>query len=172
MKYILILILLCTCISFSQSNENIKNAKNFSFEGLKLGTSYPAFKVKFQSAEEKPELTDKEGVKVYFVFSLSHDASAGGFYFYKNKLYKMSIIYSKMDIHDMGGAETIINKFVKDLGRPTYFKDYDNGEYTGIIVWAFKTVGRSFILEEFREGVIKCLVFDSNICGSIDDHAF
>ena len=163
MKYIILSSLLfINFVSFSQTNEYIHNAKNFSFEGMKFGSSLSSFKSKYPLAVIENNEDEKVGVKFYKVSNLSL-ASYGAYSFYSDRLFKIVIIYSKNDVNKMGGLQTIANKLLEKFGVPTDFKKINDDEKIDVVWWRFESVGKYFEVLTYKDGYVKLYILDENI---------
>ena len=140
---ILFFLLFINFVSLSQSNEYINNAKNFSFEGMKFGSSLSSFKSKYPDVVLGENDDEKIGVKLYNVFTLS-SASYGFYSFYEDKLYKIVIIYSENDISKMGSLQTLVNRLLEKFGIPTDYKKIDDDAKIDVVWWRFEIYWKIF----------------------------
>lgn len=165
---ILSFLLFVNFASLSQSNEHINNAKNFSFEGMKFGSSLSSFKSKYPDAVLEKNDDEKIGVKLYNVFTLS-SARYGFYYFYEDKLYKIVILYSENDVSKMGGLQTLVKRLLEKFSVPTDYKKIDDDSKIDVVWWRFESVGKYFEALTYKDGDVRLYILDEGVEKKINE---
>lgn len=132
-----ILIFLASTISIAQEpSEYEKAARDFNFEGTKLGISLQDFQQQVTNASELKERSRPEwGLKC--LFAKPKTAAGVTYSFFEQKLYQIQIIYEMSIINRMGGVEILRNKLLAKFGAPERVqKDTDE------TFWIFIDVNR------------------------------
>lgn len=129
------------------------NSKDFSFDGLKLGTSLSNFENKYPNALKENSDDEKFGVVEYKVINLE-TASYAHFSFFKNKLYFIAIVYYKNFIENIGGISTILDHLADKLGTATKYKKLDSNsdDAKEILWWDFANKGISIEFVTYTDG--------------------
>ncbi len=134
---------------FAQSKYEI-SARDFSFKGMKFGTSLNSFEKKFP----KPKISGKtDGMDSYMVEFPSTSPSAALFLFYENKFCQLTLYYTGFTSYQkkMNFIEAMIKKFGKDIKEGPQ----------GLVSWYFPDVDRriSMYTKSFKEDDNGIVVF-------------
>jgi len=87
-----------------------------SFEGIELPTTSKALLEKFPGAKlEQRENDEKHGMNCYLVTDFPN-ADTARFYFCDDRLYQFEASYSLERLEKLGGAQSLLRKFIKNWG--------------------------------------------------------
>lgn len=119
-------------------------ARDFSFEGVRLGIELEKFLEKHPDAEKLECSDDNLGCVRYAIKPKS--ARVAQYLFFKKSLFFISVDYTEDQIRDVGGEKGFVKKIKDKIGDfkkdDMKFEDEDNRKMH--ILWEFKKVNRKF----------------------------
>lgn len=162
-----IMLIVFSSFSFSQITKFEKNAKDFEFDKLKIGDNLPDFMRRYPSAIKVNNKDEDIGITSYKVDGLK-SASYGFFYFFDNKVYLISIVYTKEKLNNIGGAKTLSDRLYEKLGKDNVeYKELEDENKAEILWWDFENIERYFELLRYKDDDIKFLFEDNAIIKKI-----
>jgi hypothetical protein len=104
------------CTGDERTKEQIKAAKEFTFEGIPFSTTLEQFKKKHPSATPGEDTDSKIGV-AEFRFD-SDAATIVSAKFFQGKLYRITMLYEGVKLSNVGGSEALLERLTKKFGKP------------------------------------------------------
>jgi hypothetical protein len=136
-----------------------KAARDFSFEGTKMGTSLADFKKKHPDAIDQSTYSDSK-VGAVCLGAVADAASACSYSFFDDKLYQVQIHYEAKDVARIGGKAVLINRLMDKFGpNPVTIKEKEKD----VFGWVLHDVNRAVTLIDRPNGTVSLGVTDTKL---------
>ncbi len=144
------IILICSPLNAEELTNAEIAARDFSYQGVRIGTTLKDFKRRFPKAKliesNKPSMTS-EYLTVSGGLAKSIRAT-----FFRERIYNISIIIPSSKLSEIGGRSVLDEKFMDTFGKP----DSDEEDTR---IWLFPRVQRSVL---YAYAVRRCWIIVGN----------
>ena len=153
------IILICSPLNAEELTKAEIAARDFSYQGVSIGTTLKDFKRRFPKAElmesDKPSMTSK-----YFTVSGGGRTTAIIALFFPERIYCISITFLPNEVSGFGGQVVLAKRFTDTFGQPDINKDINK---VGISKWWFPRIQRDLGYGCEESGSCVIIVIDTNI---------